>query len=281
MYADPDRDALFVRLADEAYSLEGATPADSYLDIDKIIAVAKRSGADAVHPGYGFLAENSAFAQAVLDAGPGLDRPTSGGDRRARRQGPGPPHRAEGRRARSSPARRTRSRTPTRSSPSPARTVCRSRSRRRSAAAGAVSRSPATRTRSPSCTSRRSVRRSPPSAGASASSSATSTSRATSRRSAWPTGTATSSSCRPATARCSAATRSSSRRRPAPFLSDEQMKTLYDSSKAILREAGYVGAGTCEFLVGQDGTISFLEVNTRLQVEHPVTRGGHRHRPGP
>src|SRR4029079_2801745 len=58
---------------------------------------------------------------------------------------------------------------------------------------------------------------------------------------------------------------------PAPFLSDEQMKTLYDSSKAILREAGYVGAGTCEFLVGQDGTISFLEVNTRLQVEHPVT----------
>ena len=58
---------------------------------------------------------------------------------------------------------------------------------------------------------------------------------------------------------------------PAPFLSDEQMKTLYDSSKAILREAGYVGAGTCEFLVGQDGTISFLEVNTRLQVEHPVS----------
>jgi acetyl-CoA/propionyl-CoA carboxylase biotin carboxyl carrier protein len=58
---------------------------------------------------------------------------------------------------------------------------------------------------------------------------------------------------------------------PAPFLSDDQLATLYDSSKAILREAGYVGAGTCEFLVGQDGTISFLEVNTRLQVEHPVS----------
>ena len=58
---------------------------------------------------------------------------------------------------------------------------------------------------------------------------------------------------------------------PAPFLSDEQVKTLYDSSKAILKEAGYVGAGTCEFLVGTDGTISFLEVNTRLQVEHPVS----------
>ena len=58
---------------------------------------------------------------------------------------------------------------------------------------------------------------------------------------------------------------------PAPFLSQEQQERLYQSSKDILKEAGYVGAGTCEFLVGQDGVISFLEVNTRLQVEHPVS----------
>ncbi len=95
--------------------------------------------------------------------------------------------------------------------------------------------------------------------------------RGTSKPSAWPMLSATLWWFPPATAPCSAVTRNSLRKPPAPYLSDEQNKRLYESSKAILKEANYLGAGTCEFLVGQDGTISFLEVNTRLQVEHCVS----------
>ncbi len=115
------------------------------------------------------------------------------------------------------------------------------------------------------------MRPSPRSAAVSASWSATWTRPATSRRRSSPTSTATSSSPVPATARCSVASRSSSRRPPAPFLTDEQRTKIHESAKAICREAGYYGAGTVEFLVGNDGLVSFLEVNTRLQVEHPVT----------
>ena len=95
--------------------------------------------------------------------------------------------------------------------------------------------------------------------------------RGTSRPSAWPTPTATSSIV--STRDCSLQRRHQKlvEEAPAPYLSEDQNRQLYDASKAILREAGYTGAGTCEFLVGQDGTISFLEVNTRLQVEHPVS----------
>lgn len=270
VYAEQDRDALFVRLADEAYSLDGATPADSYLNIAKILDVAARSGADAVHPGYGFLAENASFAQAVLDAGliwigPPPSAIDALGDKvKARHiadkvgapQVPGTPNpvadasevvafaqehglpiaikAAYGGGGRGMKVARTLEEVPE---------LYESAVREAVSAFGRGE-----------CFVERYLDK---------------PRHVETQCLADAHGNVVVVSTRD----CSLQRRYQKlvEEAPAPFLSAEQLETLYSASKAILREAGYVGAGTCEFLVGQDGLISFLEVNTRLQVEHPVS----------
>jgi acetyl-CoA/propionyl-CoA carboxylase biotin carboxyl carrier protein len=270
VYAEPDRDAVFVRLADEAYSLDGATPADSYLDIGKIIAVAERSGADSVHPGYGFLAENAAFAQAVLDAGliwigpppaaiealgdkakakqiaqkanaplaPGLKDAVKDADEIvafAKENGlPVAIKAVFGGGGRGLKVARTLEEIPEQFE-SAVREAVSAFGRGECLVEKFLDRPRHVETQ---CL-------------------------------ADQHGNVVVVSTRD----CSLQRRHQKlvEEAPAPFLTDEQLEQLYSSSKAILREAGYVGAGTCEFLVGRDGTVSFLEVNTRLQVEHPVS----------
>ncbi|MBV6696572.1 ATP-grasp domain-containing protein [Kitasatospora aureofaciens] len=270
VYAEPDRDALHVRAADEAYALGGDTPGTSYLDISKVLKAAEDSGADAVHPGYGFLSENADFAQAVIDAGltwigpppqairdlgdkvtarhvaqragaplvAGTPDPVAGADEVvAFAQEHGLPvaiKAAFGGGGRGLKVARTLEEIPE---------LFESAVREAVAAFGRGE-----------CFVERYL-----------------------------------DNPRHVETQCLAdrhgnvvvvSTRDCSLQRrhqklveeaPAPFLTPEQNAELYRASKAILKEAGYVGAGTCEFLVALDGTISFLEVNTRLQVEHPVT----------
>ncbi len=213
VYADPDRDALHVRAADEAFALGGDTPASSYLDITKVLNAARESGADAIHPGYGFLSENAEFAQAVLDAdliwiGPPPQAIRDLGDKVAARhiaQRAGAPLVAG---------------TPDPVSGSDEVVAFAEQhglpiAIKAAFGGGGRGLKVARRSkRSPSCTTPRCAKRSPPSVAASASSSATWTSRGTWRPSAWPTPTATWWSCPRVTARCSAGTRSWSRRRP-------------------------------------------------------------------
>ena len=270
VYADPDRDALFVRQADEAYALGGATPAETYLDIAKIIAVAKESGADSVHPGYGFLAENGTFAQAVLDAGliwigpspeaidslgdkakakhialaagaplaPGLKDPVNDADEVvafAKEHGlPVAIKAVFGGGGRGLKVARTLEEIPD-AYESAVREAISAFGRGECLVEKFLDRPRHVETQ---CL-------------------------------ADQYGNVVVVSTRD----CSLQRRHQKlvEEAPAPFLTDEQNKRLYESSKAILKEAGYVGAGTCEFLVAADGTISFLEVNTRLQVEHCVS----------
>jgi acetyl-CoA/propionyl-CoA carboxylase, biotin carboxylase, biotin carboxyl carrier protein len=270
VYADPDRDALHVRAADEAYALGGDTPATSYLDIAKVLKAADDSGADAIHPGYGFLSENAEFAQAVLDAGltwigPPPQAIRDLGDKVAARhiaQRAGAPlvagtsdpvagaeevvsfakehglpiaiKAAFGGGGRGLKVARTLEEVPE---------LYESAVREAVAAFGRGE-----------CFVERYLDR---------------PRHVETQCLADQHGNVVVVSTRD----CSLQRRHQKlvEEAPAPFLTKDQVKQLYTASKAILREAGYVGAGTCEFLVGQDGTISFLEVNTRLQVEHPVT----------
>jgi acetyl-CoA/propionyl-CoA carboxylase biotin carboxyl carrier protein len=270
VYADPDRDALFVRIADEAHALGGSTPAESYLDIEKIIAVAQKTGADSVHPGYGFLAENAGFAQAVIDAGliwigPPPEAIESLGDKvRAR-------HIAEKVGAPLAPGTKD----PLNDADEAVRfaeenglpiaikaafggggrglKVAREMSEVKDAYESAV-REAVTAFGRGECFVEKFLDR---------------PRHVETQCLADQHGNVVVVSTRD----CSLQRRHQKlvEEAPAPFLSDDQVARLYESSKAILREAGYVGAGTCEFLVAKDGTISFLEVNTRLQVEHCVS----------
>lgn len=270
IYADQDRNAMHTRMADESYALNGTTSADTYLVIEKIIEIAKRSGANAVHPGYGFLAENASFAQACLDAGliwigPSPKAIDQLGDKVSAR------HIAEKVGAPLAPG--------TLNPVTGAEEVLDFVAKHGlpiaiKAAYGGGGRGIKVVYEKAEV--------------AEAFESATREAVAAFGR----------GECfvekylekpRHVETQCLAdsfgnvvvvSTRDCSLQRrhqklveeaPAPFLTDDQVKRLYEASKAILKEVGYQGAGTCEFLVAQDGTISFLEVNTRLQVEHPVS----------
>lgn len=270
VYAEPDRDALHVRAADEAFALGGDTPAASYLDMAKVLQAAADSGADAIHPGYGFLSENAEFAQAVLDAGltwigpppqairdlgdkvaarhiaqragaplvAGTPDPVSGSDEVvafAEQNGlPVAIKAAFGGGGRGLKVARTLEEIPE---------LYDSAVREAVAAFGRGE-----------CFVERYLDK---------------PRHVETQCLADTHGNVVVVSTRD----CSLQRRHQKlvEEAPAPFLSQAQNDELYAASKAILKEAGYVGAGTVEFLVGVDGTISFLEVNTRLQVEHPVT----------
>ena len=270
VYAEPDLDALHVKIADQARSLGGSTPADSYLDIDKLLDIAATTGADAVHPGYGFLAENADFAQAVIDAGltwigPPPAAITALGDKVQARhiaQKVGAPLVA--------------------GTPDPvdsADEVVAFASEHGLPIAIKAAFGGGGRGLKVAYT----LEEVPDAYESAVREAVTAFGRGecfVERYLDKPRHVETQCLADAHGNVVVVSTRDCSLQRrhqklveeaPAPFLSAEQMERLYASSKAILKEAGYVGAGTCEFLVGVDGTISFLEVNTRLQVEHPVS----------
>jgi acetyl-CoA/propionyl-CoA carboxylase biotin carboxyl carrier protein len=270
VYSDPDAEAPFVRLADEAYALSGAKPAETYLDIRKLLDVARRAHVDAVHPGYGFLSERAEFARAVADAGliwigpdadvidalgdkvsarriaqsvgaplmAGSDGPVASGDEAlafARQHGlPMAIKAAYGGGGRGMKVARELGEV---------KKLYESAVREAVAAFGRGE-----------CFLERFLDR-------------------PRHIEAQIIGDKHGKVVVLGTRDCSLQRRNQKlvEEAPAPFITDEQRRTVEDAAKRICVAAGYSNAGTVEFLLGQDGTISFLEVNTRLQVEHPVT----------
>jgi len=270
VYADQDRDSLHVRVADEAYALNGTTSAETYLVIEKLLSIAKRANCDAVHPGYGFLAENAEFARAVQKAGliwigPSPEAIERLGDKVSAR------HVAEKVGAPLAPG--------TLNPVKDSKEVLDFVSKHGlpvaiKAAYGGGGRGIKVAYQE--------------SEVAELFESATREAIAAFGRGECfvekylekPRHVETQCLADSAGNVVVVSTRDCSLQRrhqklveeaPAPFLTKEQTSKLYESSRAILKEVGYIGAGTCEFLIAQDGTISFLEVNTRLQVEHPVS----------
>ncbi|NKX53369.1 acetyl/propionyl/methylcrotonyl-CoA carboxylase subunit alpha [Arthrobacter mobilis] len=270
VYADPDRDALHVRLADEAFALGGSTAAESYLVMDKLLQVAEAAGADAVHPGYGFLSENAEFAAKVIGAGlvwigPPPEAIAMLGDKVQAR------HIADKVGAPLVPG-----------TPDPVKDVQEVLDFADSyglplaikAAYGGGGRGiKVVRDREQVAEAYESAVREATAAFGRGECFVERFLDAPRHVETQCLADAHGNVVVVSTRDCSLQRRNQKlvEEAPAPFLTEEQNRRLYESSKAILREAGYQGAGTCEFLVGRDGTISFLEVNTRLQVEHPVS----------
>ncbi|APT88379.1 acetyl-COA carboxylase [Corynebacterium frankenforstense DSM 45800] len=270
VYAEPDADAPFVEMADEAFALGGSTAAETYLDIEKIVAAAGKSGANAVHPGYGFLAENADFARAVIDAGliwigPSPESIAALGDKVTAR------HIAERADAPMVPG--------TQDPVADADEVVAFAEKHGlpiaiKAAFGGGGRGmkvaheldevaelyeSATREATAAfgrgeCFVERYLDRAR-------------------HVEAQVLADQHGNVIVVGTRDCSLQRRFQKlvEEAPAPYLTDEQRELIHSSAKRICREAGYYGAGTVEYLVGSDGLVSFLEVNTRLQVEHPVT----------
>jgi len=270
VYADIDADALHVSAADEAFALGGNSPADTYLNIPKLLAAAAASGADAIHPGYGFLSENADFAQAVLDAGltwigPAPDAIRLLGNKITAREtavragaplvagSDGPVGSAAEARAFAEQHGLPIAIKAAFGGGGRGMKVVRALEEIEEAFDSAVREAVAAFGRG-ECFVERYLDR-PRHVEAQV--------LADTHGNVVVVGTRD----------CSLQRRHQKlvEEAPAPFLTDDQRQQIYEGSKAVCREAGYAGAGTVEFLVAADGTVAFLEVNTRLQVEHPIT----------